>query len=105
MISTCLRSLAFWSVLLVAGSAFAEEVGVRSFPVPQHGILQLQVPKSWKDRVSDRPGNGTPTIVLTAGGEQAFEVALTPLWRTEAGTPVADPTEIKSKVEAVAEQA
>ena len=79
MISRYVRSLVLSFVLLLADAAFAQELSPRNFPVPQHGVLQLQVPKSWKDRVSDRPGNGAPTIVLTAGGEQAFEVALTPL--------------------------
>jgi len=105
MISTRVRSLVFSCVLLVTGPAFAEEVGVRKFPVPQQGVFQLQVPKSWKDRVSQPPGSTTPTIVLTGGGGEAFEVSLTPLWRTRPGTPLADPAEIKRKVESAADQA
>src|SRR5262249_3946817 len=78
MISTRVRSLSFSCVLFVTGPALAEEVGVRKFPVPQQGVFQLQVPKSWKDGVSQPPGSTTPTIVLTGGGEEAFEVSLTP---------------------------
>jgi len=105
MISTCLRSLAFSSVLLVVGSAFAEDVGVRSFPLPEYGVFQLPMPKSWRDRVSQTRGSTTPTIVLTPGSGEAFEVSLTPLWRTQPGTPLADPAEIKRKVEVAAEPA
>jgi len=105
MISARMRSLSFSCVLLVTGPALAEEVGVRKFPVPQQGVFQLQVPKSWKDGVSQPPGSTTPTIVLTGGGEEAFEVSLTPLWRTRPGTGLADPAEIKRKVELAADQA
>jgi len=94
------------SVLLVAGSAFAEEAGVRSFPLPEYGVLQLQVPKSWRDRVSETRGSTTPTIVLTAGSGEAFEVSLTPLWRIQPGAPPADLAEIiRRKVEEDAERA
>ena len=105
MISTRVRSLVFSCVLLVTGTASAEDVGMRNFPIPQHGVFHLQVPKSWKDRVSQPPGSTTPTIVLTGGGEEAFEVSLTPVWRTRPGTALADPAEIKRKVELAADQA
>jgi len=104
MISTRLRSLAFLCVLLVTGSAFAEEVGVRKFPVPQQGVLQLQVPKSSKDTISQPRGSTTPAILLTGGGEPASQVWLTAVSRTEPGAPLVDPAEIKRRVELSSER-
>src|SRR5262245_24296560 len=73
MISTRLRYLAFLCALLVTSPAFAEEVGVRNYQLPQHGVFRLQVPKSWQDRVSQPQGSIPPTIILTAGSGDAFQ--------------------------------
>jgi len=99
MISTRARSLVLSFVLLVAGPAFAQEVELRSFPVPQHGTLKLQVPKSWKDKVSQTAGSTAPTITFTGGGQEAFEMLLTPMWRTWPAAPQAAAAEIKRLVE------
>jgi hypothetical protein len=99
MISTHVRSLVVSFVLLVAGPAFAQELSLRNFPVPQHGVLKLQVPKAWKDRVSQPPGSPAPTIALTSGGQEAFEVLLSPMWRTWPAAPQAASAEVKRLVE------
>src|SRR5215510_14078192 len=104
MVSTCVRSLVLSFVLLVAGPAFAQELGLRSFPVPQHGVVKLQVPKSWKDKVSPTAGSTAPTITFTGGGQQAFEMSLTPTWRTWPANPQAAAAEIWLPVQQNAER-
>jgi len=99
MVSTCVRSLVLSFVLLVAGPAFAQELGLRSFPVPQHGVVKLQVPKSWKDKVSPTAGSTAPTITFTGGGQQAFEMSLTPMWRTWPANPRVAAAEVWMLVE------
>jgi hypothetical protein len=104
MISRHVRSLVLSFVLLLAGPALAQELSLRNFPVPQRGVLKLQVPKAWKDRVSQPPGSPAPTIALTSGGQEAFEVSLSPIWRTWPADPRAASAEIKRLVEQSAAQ-
>jgi len=104
MISTHVRPLVLSFVLLVAGPAFAQELSLRNFPIPQHGVFKLQVPKAWKDRVSQPPGSPAPTIALSSGGQEAFEVLLSPIWRTWPAAPQAASAEIKRQVELSADR-
>src|SRR5262249_17358540 len=107
MISRHVRSLVLSFVLLLAGPAFAQELSLRSFPVPQHGALKLQVPKAWKDRVSQvsqPPGSPAPVIELTSGGQEAFEVRLSPIWRTWPAAPQAASADLKRQVEQSADR-
>jgi hypothetical protein len=104
MIPTCMRSLVVSFVLLVAGSAFAQELGLRSFPVPEHGAFKLQVPKSWKDKVSPTAGSTAPTITFTGSGQEKFEMLLTPTWRTWPANPRAAAAEIWLLVQQNAER-
>src|SRR5215475_234435 len=104
MISRHVRSLVLSFVMLLAGPAFAQELSLRSFPVPQHGVLKLQVPKAWKDKVSQPPGSPAPTIELTSGGQEAFAIMLSPIWRTWPAAPQATAAELKRQVEQSAAQ-
>jgi hypothetical protein len=104
MIPTCMRSLVVSFVLLVAGAAFAQDVGLRSFPVPEHGAFKLQVPKSWKDKVSPTAGSTAPTITFTGSGQEKFEMLLTPTWRTWPANPRAAAAEIWLLVQQNAER-
>src|SRR5262249_11061392 len=100
-----LRYLAFFCALLVTIPAFAEEVGVRNYQLPQHGVFRLQVPKSWQDRVSQPQGSIPPTIILTAGSGDAFQALLTPIWPAQPGASLPGPAEIKRIVESSADRA
>jgi hypothetical protein len=104
MISTHVRSLVLSFVLMLADPAFAQELSLRDFPVPQHGVLKLQVPKAWKDRVSQPPGSPAPTIELTSGGQEAFAVMLSPIWRTWPAATQAAAADLKRQVEQSADQ-
>ena len=45
--------------------ASLEETRIRSYPIPDHGALELYVPVSWKDEVRQPTNSLPPTIVFT----------------------------------------
>jgi hypothetical protein len=53
---------------------------LRSFPVPQHGNLVLEVPESWDHEIQIAPKGLPPTIVFTPREGDDFEVLITPLF-------------------------
>jgi hypothetical protein len=59
---------------------FAEQTSVRSYPLPDHGTFQLQVPVGWADQMQQPPRRLPPTIKFRQKEGAAFEVLLTPLW-------------------------
>jgi hypothetical protein len=62
---------------------YAEERGIREYPVPGHGILHLNVPKSWKDEVQEPEENRPLTITFRPGIGNEFVMMITPLWNSE----------------------
>lgn len=58
----------------------AEEKGLREYPLPEHGILQLNVPQSWKEEVSESTDGRPPTITFRPGEGNDFVMKITPLW-------------------------
>ncbi len=92
--------LLWWSVAVMA-----EEVRVRSYPLPDHGKLQLKVPVSWKDELQQPPSRLPPTIVFKPTRGAAFEVLLTTIWPAKQDTPRSTPEEMRRQVERAAEGA
>ncbi len=64
----------------------AADVPARSYPVPGHGELQLQVPAPWKGEIPPSPGDLPPTIEITPPAGDDFDIQITPLW-----SPAGDP--------------
>jgi len=92
--------LSWWSVAVMA-----EEARVRSYPLPDHGKLQLKVPVSWKDELRQPPNRLPPTIAFKPGKGASFEVLLTTIWPARPDIPGASPEEIRRQVERAAEGA
>jgi hypothetical protein len=63
--------------------SYAEERGIREYPVPGHGILHLDVPKSWKDQVQEPEDNRPLTISFRPGVGNEFVMMITPLWNSD----------------------
>ncbi len=63
-------------VLLVCWpcSVFAEESVKRDYELAGYGTLELLVPKSWRDEVSQPPDELPPTIVFTPGTGASFQI-------------------------------
>lgn len=57
-----------------------EETSTRKYELPAYGLLELDVPKSWKDKVLQSPGNLPPTISMEPGAGDDFAVMVTPFW-------------------------
>ena len=60
----------------------AERSEVRSFAIPQHGKLMLNVPSSWKQGAGD-PVGIFPTITFSPDKGDAFVVLITPIWNAK----------------------
>ena len=67
---------------LTLPSFAADSITVRSFSIPQHGKLMLNIPSSWKQGTGD-PVEIFPTIILSPAKGDAFEVLITPIWNTK----------------------
>lgn len=98
------RSVRFcWSAailllgLAAADAASAADTASRSYPLPDHGTLQLQVPAAWKDRVEQPREDLPPTLVFGPESGGRFKVLMTPLWSPE-GKPLPNPAGIKKLV-------
>lgn len=67
---------------LTLPSFAAERIAVRSFSIPQHGKLMLNIPSTWKQGAGD-PVKIFPTITLSPDKGDAFKVLITPIWNTK----------------------
>ncbi|MFH0787988.1 MAG: hypothetical protein V2B13_10310 [Pseudomonadota bacterium] len=72
--------LIIFMALLGPFQGYAEEKGLREYPVPEHGVLQLDVPQSWKDEVPESTDGRPPTITFRPGDGNDFVMMITPLW-------------------------
>ncbi len=93
-------------VAVVVASPFvrAEEVTVRSYPLPEHGTFQVKVPASWKDSVA-QPGGALPsTITFAPKAGAPFEILVTPLWLAQPDLKMPTADEIKVKLQRGADE-
>ena len=68
-------------VLLLANKPLAAEPkAVRRFPIPGHGVLELNVPNPWKAQVHKPQENMPPTIILKPASGDDFQVSGTVRW-------------------------
>lgn len=71
----------------------------RSFALPQHGQLTLNVPSTWKQTVQRPPDNLPPTITLTPAQGDEFQVLITPIWSPKKDEAFNKPDKIKTQIE------
>lgn len=93
------------ALLFLSYSAVAEESVIRSYPLPNHGTLNLTIPKSWQGKVSQPPDNLPPTIVFAPPGAPTYQVLITPIWPAKPGIVLPDHAAVRKNVERVAENA
>ena len=92
LIIACTTSLA------VAGSDSGTTV--QSFPLPEHGSLEMSLPDSWKLSVQ-RPRQGLPpSIKFSPSKGDAFVLLVTPLWSPHFNPGFNSPPTVRSIVEA-----
>lgn len=95
----------FFGSFLLPGICWAEEGSLREFQLPKRGVLQLAVPRSWKDQVRQPPHELPPTISLSPSHGNGFQVLITPLWAIHAGVVMPEREEIRRIIAKAAEGA
>lgn len=83
--------LLIWVVILLVGFAFiaaaAEKTSDHRYTLPNHGVLQMKVPASWKEEVKQQSDNLPPTIALTPASGDQFKIFITPFWKESEDAP------------------
>ena len=68
-------------ILLIVGTvSAAEQRKIRTYPIPEHGTLELNVPTPWKDTVHKPQENMPPTIIFDPAKGNDFQVMITVMW-------------------------
>lgn len=80
-----LRLLTTLLIISVGASspAIAQTASTRSYAIPGHGMLELVVPASWKDSISQPPRGLPPTITFSPPTGDDFQVLVTALWHPQ----------------------
>jgi hypothetical protein len=71
----------------------------RSFALPRHGTLFLNVPGTWKQSVRQPPGDLPPTITLSPDQGDEFKVLITPLWSPKKDPAFNKPDKVRSLID------
>jgi hypothetical protein len=80
------------------GPWVCRDCAVRSFPVPGHGSLELNIPKEWRSEM--RPLGQLPsTISLSPSEGGEFDVMVTPLWSPKNEKDFNSPAKVKTLVD------
>jgi hypothetical protein len=87
-------------MFLVANNASAAgPKAIRKYPIPDHGVLELNVPTSWKGEVHKPQENMPPTIIFKPAVGKDFEVLITVLWDTAGEQDFNNPAKVRTLVE------
>ena len=72
---------------------------VRKYPIPDHGILELIVPTSWKDDIHKPQKDMPPTIIFVPAKGNDFKISITILWNKTGEQDFNSPGKIRNLVE------
>ena len=53
---------------------------IRKYSIPDHGVLELNVPATWQEKVHKAQENLPPTIIFNPASETDFQVIITLFW-------------------------
>ncbi len=71
----------------------------RSFALPQHGKLTLNVPSAWIQSVRQPSGDMPPTITFSPDKGDEFNVLITPLWSPRNDSTFNKPEKVRSLID------
>lgn len=91
---TLLMTLMDADIVLGAGPK-----GVRKYPIPDHGTLELNVPTSWKDNIQNPQKDIYPTIIFIPAKGNDFKIFITVLWSKTGEQDFNSPAKIRALVE------
>jgi hypothetical protein len=84
----------------VTGIALAsEQTAIKKYPIPNHGVLELNVLASWKIKVHKPQEDLPPTIILSPAKGNDFEALITVLWDTAGEPDFNSPEKVRTLVE------
>ncbi len=87
-------------VLLGKGVVCAEEkTTIKRYPIPDHGVLELNVPTSWKAGSHKPQENMPPTIIFTPSKGNDFQVTMMVLWSKKEEPGFNGPEKVKTLFE------
>ena len=72
---------------------------LRSYAIPGHGVLELDVPATWKSSLDQPPGGRPPTITFQPATTQEFELKVTATWDPTGRADAPSPAAIRSGVQ------
>jgi hypothetical protein len=77
----------------------AGDKGVRKYPISDHGILELNVPTSWKDDIHKPQKEMPPTIIFVPAKGNDFKILITVIGDKTGEQDFNSPAKIRSLVE------
>lgn len=98
------RTVFALGLLATVSAAAAQGTVARKYRLPDHGYIELQVPRSWRDDVRQPPGRLPPTIVFTPPAGSSFQILLTPMFSVRDDVSMPSPAQIKATVARTAAQ-
>ena len=71
-----------WMVTFVGPNIalVAEPKTIGKYPIPDHGVLELNVPTSWKTKIHKPQENMPPTMIFSPAKGNDFQVTMMVLW-------------------------
>ena len=70
-----------------------------NYPLPEHGVLRMNVPAAWRDEVRSGSSALPPTIVFQPASGERFEILVTPFWRAQADAPLPTKDVLRQRLE------
>jgi hypothetical protein len=91
---------AFCLWLLLSGShVFGGELNVRSYPLPDHGAIEFQVPGQWEDQLRQPPQRMPPTIEFRQKTGPSFKILITTMWAMNPSVTLPEGDELRKGVQ------
>ena len=95
----------FFLLYFSTNVVIAEETGIRRYPLPDHGSIQLKVPTFWADDLRQPPHQLPPTVSFKPKSGNRFEILMTPIWPASKDISLPNSEKIKQLVQQAAEHA
>jgi hypothetical protein len=89
-------------VVTFLGTNFVTAAGpkvIKKYQIPDHGVLELNVPTSWKGELHKPQENMPPTIIFKPALGNNFEILITVLWDTAGEKDFNSPARVRTLVE------
>lgn len=88
------------AAFLGVGIVYAEKKAAsKKYPIPEHGVLELNVPASWKTKIHKPQENMPPTMIFSPATENDFQVTMMVLWGKKEEPDFNRPEKVKTLLE------